>query len=217
MLRQWKRAGYVPWARFRVGITPRGYPFLFRDGVLMSKLPPINRCSGYWDKVLEVDAWRSVCDEVKREIVANAKCEIDSLRLEAQKLRKQLIAIEKKLRVAHVRLGTMPQNRVQATKANFKIPAKPGIYFVFSDATSKEVLYVGQSCDLRQRCSLPLTADRCDGNLLRGEWVSWMEVPPEELLFTECLYIGICRPKRNVLTPQIPRRKYSVDVDSVSG
>lgn len=67
-------------------------------------------------------------------------------------------------------------------------PDASGIYFVWKDG---QVAYVGQSSSLRKRVRTGHT------NIYRGEEVSWLEFPLNELLYAESYYIAICRPSRN--------------------
>lgn len=71
-------------------------------------------------------------------------------------------------------------------------PPVSGIYFIYASGT---VAYVGQSKCLALRVRLGHHA------ILEGDCASWLEFPPEELLYAECFYIWKCRPARNKATP----------------
>jgi hypothetical protein len=71
------------------------------------------------------------------------------------------------------------------------VPEVYGVYFAWA---SGRVAYVGQSTNIRKRCSI-----RTHGSLRDGDWLSWHEVKQDRrtLNFTEAYYIGLAQPPRN--------------------
>ena len=76
------------------------------------------------------------------------------------------------------------------------VPSDPGVYFLWDD-TSKAVLYVGQSVNLRNRM-------RSHHVIRDGDYISWIQFKrnrsPEgshKLLCAEAYYIGILKPVLN--------------------
>jgi hypothetical protein len=82
----------------------------------------------------------------------------------------------------------VPPPTLEPFSCGSAIPSTSGVYFAWS---GERVAYVGQSVDLRSRIS---TSHQ---NVLHGDLLSFLEYPPQDLLFAEAYYIGICRPPRN--------------------
>lgn len=69
------------------------------------------------------------------------------------------------------------------------LPPRSGVYFIWE--LGERIVYVGQSINLNNRVRLS------HQNIEVGDWVSFVEVPTNELLFAEAYYIGTLRPRRN--------------------
>jgi excinuclease UvrABC nuclease subunit len=85
------------------------------------------------------------------------------------------------------------------------MPQGSGIYTVWKTQIMDQCLYVGQSVNLRQRASLTSNgAQRGDGKIRPGEWLSICEADEADLMVVECGFIAALQPARNVGTPCSP-------------
>ena len=73
-----------------------------------------------------------------------------------------------------------------------RLPQKSGIYFLW---TGSEVTYVGESKNIRTRISAH--AGDVKRGYVRGDYVSYLEFPANDLKEIEAYYIWKCKPKFN--------------------
>jgi hypothetical protein len=71
-----------------------------------------------------------------------------------------------------------------------KPPKNPGVYFLWND---EQVEYVGRASSLKSRLS------KGHHVLNDGHGVSWIELNRKEIINTEYLYIGLLKPKKNIV------------------
>ncbi len=84
--------------------------------------------------------------------------------------------------------AAVPAATLQASRSGLGLPQKSGVYFVWASGI---VVYVGQSRNLRNRARV---GHEC---ITEGDSLSWLEIEPGELNFSEAFYIGALRPARN--------------------
>lgn len=86
-----------------------------------------------------------------------------------------------------------PPGIIRPTAEGIGVPATSGIYFVWENGI---IDYVGQSINMNNRVRLYSHGVICETDLL-----SFVPIEKDELIWAECYYIGILRPKRNRGTP----------------
>lgn len=91
--------------------------------------------------------------------------------------------------------GPVPKAVTAAAKENPDLPELSGIYFLWKNGV---VEYVGQSTNIRKRVTLG-----SHHRLTSEHTISFVLFPKEDLLWAECWYIGVCRPRLNVGTPSL--------------
>ncbi len=83
----------------------------------------------------------------------------------------------------------VPPAAVDAHADGLGLPAESGIYFLWDGDT---VVYVGRTSRLAGRVRLGWH------HILKPSYrVSWVTVHPDDIMYAECFYIGLLRPRRN--------------------
>lgn len=71
-----------------------------------------------------------------------------------------------------------------------KIPKCPGVYFLWDRSN---IEYVGRAKSLKSRLN------SCHHILKEGHGISWFELDKKEIISMEYLYIGLLKPKKNIV------------------
>ena len=111
--------------------------------------------------------------------IHKCECAAKELQLQAQR----------HMQISRPPYPPVPAPSIHPTEVEKAIPPTSGIYFFWSREGIIE--YVGQSASLRKRISANHHA------LLKGDRISYVEVPIKELDWAECYYIYATRPRRN--------------------
>lgn len=86
-----------------------------------------------------------------------------------------------------------PPGVIRPTPEGIGLPATSGIYFVWENGI---VAYVGQSIKMNNRLRL-----NDHQAIYKSDFLSFIPFEKDELVWAECYYIGMLRPKRNRGTP----------------
>lgn len=95
----------------------------------------------------------------------------------------------------------------QLTVSASEIPAMPGVYVIFGGGENNRCLYVGQSKNLNKRFQRHSQWARAQAGHEKPHIAYQViqarnpEITDQELLYAECLMIGLLRPCWNAVTP----------------
>lgn len=150
----------------------------------ISKTPPSREKEWSAIKERRNTARRQLAAELKSGRFALRRIK-DDLNRNAALLRVSMATIQRDMPQYPIVPGPM----IESNEEGRGLPAASGIYFVWSGGV---VVYVGQSIRLCDRVKC-----RHHDAVWSGDWISWLEVSPDCLNWTESFYIGVCRPIRN--------------------
>ncbi len=114
--------------------------------------------------------------------------ELDDAKTKLEQLQ-TACTISESVHIDRITYPDIPLPRQITSELGDGVPMCSGIYFAWEGSTCA---YVGQSVNLNSRCKL-----RSHHALTKGDYLSWLEFPIDELNFAESFYIGLCKPHRN--------------------
>jgi hypothetical protein len=184
-----ERAGPTVGVRNRLSLCIARW--VSRDSERVIAAAGLDKASNKKASIFKKQLREAMADELR-----SARKKLRTLKEECLELRASIL----ELRQIHGRLSGFesvpphnypepPQPILDASEKAVGVPAISGVYFVWREGV---VVYVGQSINLASRCNL-----KSHHAIRQGDRLSWIEVSRPELLWTEAVYIGLCRPTRN--------------------
>lgn len=153
------------------------------------------------ERVIQLRDELTRLEGIKREWRKSVSDELKSARAKKNKAVRDVASLRQTLKqvsycVSYYTRGIATQHGFPAVPKPFiefdgngsGLPQESGVYFAWCEGI---VEYVGQSINLNSRCK------ESHHKLRKGDRLSFVLIPREELNFAESFYIGILKPRRN--------------------